>query len=104
METNIEEITLLWDAAGGNGATITSHTVRVLLGTEEVYTGTSMGTSHSLTRNDLLQGEEDVRRDIDYQVIVTAVNSVGPGEEASETLTIPSGTHMHPFSQCILMH
>ena len=90
MEAGVDSVTLLWDAAPSNGAEISSYTVTVFLDSEQVHTGMSAGTSLSVLRN-VFQDQEDVVRDIEYQVRVSAVNSVDTGEQVSVTLTIPSG-------------
>ena len=101
MDTDVETVTLLWDAAPSNGAAISSYTVTVLLESQQVYTGMSLDTSLSVTRNEF-QDQEDTRRDTEYQVTVSAVNSVGSGEEVTETLTIPSG--MISLSENVCTH
>jgi hypothetical protein len=90
VDADVETVTLLWDVAPSNGAAISSYTVTVFLDSQQVYTGMSVDTSLSVTRNEF-QDQEDTRRDTEYQVTVSAVNSVGSGEEVTETLTIPSG-------------
>ena len=97
VDADVETVTLLWDAAPSNGAAISSYTVTVLLDSQQVYTGMSVDTSLSVTRNEL-QDQEDTRRDTEYQVTVSAVNSVGSGEEVTETLTIPSGMILNSAS------
>ena len=101
MDADAEMVTLLWDAAPSNGATISSYIVTVLLDSQQVYTGMSVDTSLSVTHNEL-QDQEDTRRDTEYQVTVSAVNSVGSGEEVTETLTIPSG--MFSLSKNVCTH
>ena len=101
MDADVETVTLLWDAAPSNGAAISSYTVTVLLDSQQVYTGMSVDTSLSVTRNDF-QDQEDTRRDTEYQVTVSAVNSVGSGDEVTETLTIPSG--MISLSENVCTH
>ena len=93
VEAGVETVTLLWDAAPSNGADISSYTVTLFLDSEQVYTGMSADTSLTVPRN-AFQDQEDVGRDIEYQVTVSAVNSVDTGEEVSVTLTIPSGSYV----------
>ena len=103
VETDLETVTVLWDAAPSNGADISLYTVTVFLDSEQVYTGTSAGTSLSVLRNEF-QNQEDIGRDIEYQVTVSAMNSVDTGEEVSVMITIPSGVCSCSESVCTCTH
>ena len=94
-----EAITVLWDEAPSNGATVT-YTVTISLDGQQVLTRTTEASSVLVTRKEL-QEEADAVQESSYQVRVTTENSAGTGGEATATITIPSGTAAN-FCICVI--
>ena len=88
--TEGETVTISWDEAASNGATVT-YTVTVILDGVEVYDEMTQSNSVSVMR-DQFQESDHALTDTDYEVVVLATNSVGSSDEVSDTFTIPSGT------------
>ena len=85
-----DRISISWTAADDNGIGITEYLIRVLLGSEEKFSTSSVTTSWEVSRSDI-QDIQEVTQDTSVSVSVAARNGLGEGEAAVKTFILPAG-------------
>ena len=90
VKFDIKELTIMWDAADGNGADVLRYEILIAYGDKEEAFITDQ-SAMTISLADVKLGVDDKEEKVDLRITVTAINGVGRGESTSDNFTVMLG-------------